>query len=60
MGKIVGGFQVKGFVFLLKMKVEVIVLDLKFEVVLFVIIELVKMGEIGDGKIFILEVVEVI
>lgn len=60
MGKTVGGVKAKGPILLPKMKIEVIVPDARLDVTVQAIINAAKTGEIGDGKIFISEVLEAI
>lgn len=60
MGKTVGSPSVKGPTLLPKMKIEVIVPDAQLDITLHAIIQAAKTGEIGDGKIFVSEVLEAI
>ena len=58
MGKTAESVAVKGPVLLPKTKIDVVVPDSKVEIAIQAIIDAAKTGEIGDGKIFVSEVIE--
>lgn len=60
MGKTTDSPKTKGPTLLPKMKLEVIVPDSRLDVTLQAIINSAKTGEIGDGKIFVSEVLDAI
>ncbi|MBI1334341.1 MAG: P-II family nitrogen regulator [Armatimonadetes bacterium] len=60
MGKTKGAAKTKAPVLLPKMRVEVVVPDDQLDVAVNAIVGAAKTGEIGDGKIFVSEIVEAI